>query len=117
MKKKLIFIPTYNEVNNIDIILKKIRKLYPNIDILIIDDNSSDGTVQFLKDISDKKIKYKIRKKKYGIGSAHKDGINYAYENNYNILITMDADGTHEPKNIKRLLIYYYYADMGKIKY
>lgn len=104
MKKSLIFIPTYNEINNIDSLLDKIRKLYPQIDILVIDDNSSDGTVEFLKNISDKKIKYKIREKKYGIGSAHKDGINYAYENNYNILITMDADGTHEPENIRVFL-------------
>lgn len=104
MKKKLIFIPTYNEVNNIDNLLGKIRKLYPEIDILIVDDNSSDGTVEFLKNLSDKKIKYKIREKKYGIGSAHKDGINYAYKNGYNILITMDADGTHEPENIKIFL-------------
>jgi dolichol-phosphate mannosyltransferase len=104
MKKNLIFIPTYNEINNIDGLLDKIRNLYPEIDILVIDDNSSDGTVEFLKNISDEKIKYKIREKKYGIGSAHKDGINYAYENNYNVLITMDADGTHEPENIRIFL-------------
>ena len=101
MKKNLIFIPTYNEINNIEDLLKKIRELYPQMDILIVDDNSTDGTVSFLKKISDKKIKYIIREKKYGIGSAHKDGIKYAYQNYYDFLITMDADGTHEPENIK----------------
>ena len=79
--------------------LDKIRKLYPQIDILVVDDNSSDGTVDFLKNISDKKIKYIIREKKFGIGSAHKDGINYAYENNYNILIQW-MQMAHEPENI-----------------
>ena len=104
MKKNLIFIPTYNEISNIDDLLIKIRKLYPDIDILVVDDNSTDGTVEFLKNISDKKIKHTIREKKYGIGSAHKHGVNYAYDNNYDLLITMDADGTHEPENIKNFL-------------
>ncbi len=104
MKYCLIFIPTYNEINNIDNILKKIRNLYPDIDILVIDDNSSDGTVSFLKSLSDKKISHIIRKKKDGIGSAHKDGINYAYNHEYNFLITMDADGTHEPESIETFI-------------
>ena len=85
-------------------LLSLLNQTYSEIEILVIDDNSSDGTVEFLKNISDEKIKYKIREKKYGIGSAHKDGINYAYENNYNVLITMDADGTHEPENIRIFL-------------
>lgn len=104
MSKILIFIPTYNEITNIGDLLRKLRKLYPEIDILVVDDNSIDGTVEYLKNISDIKIKYKIREKKYGIGSAHKYGINYAYNNNYEQLITMDADGTHEPENIDILI-------------
>lgn len=104
MKKSLIFIPTYNEISNIGNLLSKIRNLYSTIDIFVVDDNSTDGTVKFLKNIRDEKIKYDIRKKKYGIGSAHKHGINYAYNKGYDYLITMDADGTHEPENIKFFL-------------
>ena len=105
--KKLIIIPTYNERTNISLILKKLIKLYKSkFQILIIDDNSPDGTaIEVLK--FKKKYKFvnlKSRGKKMGIGSAHKYGIKYAIKNNFKTLITMDADGTHNPKYIKKFL-------------
>jgi dolichol-phosphate mannosyltransferase len=105
--KKLIVIPTYNEKNNISAILKKIIKLYKSkFQILVIDDNSPDGTADEVIKISKKFrfIKLYLRNKKLGIGSAHKFGIKYAIKNNFKILITMDSDGTHNPKYIKRFL-------------
>ena len=105
--KKLIIIPTYNEKNNISIILKKIIKLYKSkFQIVVIDDNSPDGTADEVIKISKKFrfIKLYSRNKKLGIGSAHKFGIKYAVENNFKILITMDSDGTHNPKYIKKLI-------------
>mgnify|MGYP001173638333 FL=1 len=106
--KKIIIIPTYNEFKNVGIICKKIRKYIKSIEILFIDDNSPDGTLKVIKDImkTDKKIKYLTRKKKEGIGSAHKYGIKWALRNNYNLCITMDSDLTHDPKIIPKMLEY-----------
>ena len=103
---KLLIIPTLNEKKNISKLYNGIKKNNILLDILFIDDNSSDGTrSEILKLKSkDKKINYIFRPKKMGIGSAHKDGLKYAYKNGYNIILTMDADGTHDPKYIKDLL-------------
>ena len=97
--KTLIGIPTYNEDLNILEIYRKIRKIDKKSDILFIDDNSNDGTITKIKKIKlkDKKIYLKIRPKKLGIGSAHKDIIIYSYKKKYSLLITLDADGTHDP--------------------
>lgn len=106
--KKIIIIPTYNEQKNIIIILKRLIKLYKsNFTILVIDDNSPDGTAKEVLKLKKKYkfIKLKVRHKKLGIGSAHKFGIKYAYKNKFKILITMDSDGTHDPKYIKKILI------------
>ncbi len=105
--KQLIIIPTYNEKTNITILLKRLIKLYNSkFEILIIDDNSPDGTsaevLKFAKKYNF--IKLKSRQNKMGIGSAHKFGIKYAFKNKFKILITMDSDGTHNPKYIKKFL-------------
>jgi len=104
--KVLIVIPTLNESKNIKKIILKINKLYSNIDILIVDDNSNDGTINILNKIKkrEKNLKIIIRKKEKGIGSAHLCGINFSYKNNYSTCITMDADGTHDPIKIKKML-------------
>tara|TARA_Y100001970_G_scaffold266811_1_gene355991 strand:- start:305 stop:1012 length:708 start_codon:yes stop_codon:yes gene_type:complete len=103
--KQLIIIPTYNEKTNISILLKKLIKLYKSkFEILIIDDNSPDGTAAEVLKFSKKYnfIKLKSRQKKMGIGSAHKYGVKYAFKNKFKILITMDSDGTHNPRYIKK---------------
>ena len=100
-------IPTYNEKNNISLLLRKlIREYKSKFEILIIDDNSPDGTATEVLKFSKKYkfIKLKSRKNKMGIGSAHKYGVKYAFKNNFKILITMDSDGTHNPKYIKKFL-------------
>lgn len=105
--KELIVIPTYNEKNNISLLLKKLIKQYRSrFEILIIDDNSPDGTAGEVLKFSKKYnfIKLKSRDNKMGIGSAHKYGVKYAFKNNFKILITMDSDGTHNPKYIKKFL-------------
>ncbi len=104
--KTLIGIPTLNEKLNITKIYSKIRKIYKKSDILFFDDNSKDGTIEEIKKIlkKDKKVYLKIRKKKFGIGSAHKEIIKYSFKNKYILLITMDADGTHDPKYISEML-------------
>ena len=104
--KTLIIIPTLNESENISKLLLKLLKFYKKIDILVVDDNSTDGTYDIvLKLVSkSKKIKIISRKKDIGIGSAHLCGIFYAYKNKYQICITMDSDGTHNPAKIKQML-------------
>jgi dolichol-phosphate mannosyltransferase len=105
--KKIIIIPTYNEKNNIKILINKIIKLYNSkFNILIVDDNSPDGTLEQVRLL---KKKYKFidfisRKKKLGIGSAHKIALKYVYKQKFQIAITMDADGTHDPRSIKKFL-------------
>lgn len=104
--KFLIIIPTLNEHRNIGIIYKKIIKLYKKANILFIDDNSNDGSKNEILDLrkENKKVNYIFRKKKLGIGSAHKLGIKIAKKNNYQYVCTMDCDGTHDPKAIKMML-------------
>jgi len=106
MKKFLILIPTYNEKENVEKILSNILKLRLNADILFMDDNSPDGTGKILDKLSKKNKKVNVvhRSGKMGIGSAHHEGIKYAYENKYDTLITMDCDFTHPPEHIIDLI-------------
>jgi dolichol-phosphate mannosyltransferase len=98
----LIFIPTYNELENVEKIFKDIKALNLSADILFLDDNSPDGTGEVINAIAaDNSNVFTIhRSGKLGIGSAHQDGIRWAYEHQYKILITMDCDFTHSPSYI-----------------
>ena len=102
MNKTLVATATYNEINNIDKLIKKINNLKVKTDILVIDDYSPDKT--WLKLIKLKKkyknLNYIIRKKKVGLDSAHKKIFSYALKKKYRYLITMDADLSHDPKII-----------------
>jgi len=102
--KVLLFIPTYNEAENVKIIyqLLKAVTLPEKFDILFLDDNSPDCTGDLIDQISktDNTVFVIHRKKKFGIGSAHKKGIAWAYANNYHTLISMDCDLTHSPEYI-----------------
>ena len=104
--RSCVIIPTLNEENNILKLYNKILKTKTNLDILFIDDNSSDNTRLIIKKLSkkNKKIKFIFRNNKKGIGSAHKDAIKYAYKKKYDLIITMDADGTHDPKYFKQMI-------------
>jgi len=98
----LIFIPTYNEVENVEKIFLEIKALNLSADILFLDDNSPDGTGRVIDSISknEKNVFTIHRSGKLGIGSAHQVGIQWAYKNNYNLLVTMDCDFTHSPSYI-----------------
>ncbi len=102
----LVFIPTYNEKENVVLLHSEIQKLGLKLDILFIDDNSPDGTGDILNSISKKNKNVKVihRSGKLGIGTAHQDGIKYAYDKGYKKLITMDSDFTHPPSYIPELL-------------
>ena len=106
MKKILICSPTYNESENITELCKRIFKIKKKVDLLIIDDNSPDGTSDILKKIKKKNRNLILikRKSKLGIGSAFRVGIKYAIKNKYDILVTLDADLSHQPEEIPKLL-------------
>ena len=106
MNKILVATATYNEAHNIKNLILKINSVKKKIDILVVDDNSPDQTAQKLLSL---KKKYKnihliVRKKKYGLDTAHKKIFSYAKKNKYRYLITMDADLSHDPKIIPRFL-------------
>ena len=106
MSKTLVFTATYNEVQNIKKLISLIYKNFPKADILVIDDNSPDLTYKLLKKLKKKykNLKIKLRDKKYGLDSAHKFAYNFAKKNDYVKLITMDADLSHNPIEIKKIV-------------
>lgn len=106
MKKTLIVIPTYNEINNISELIDKIMDDQKHSDILFVDDNSPDGTGDLLKEISEEKnnIHLLSRPGKLGLGTAYIAGFNWAIQNNYDYVLQMDADLSHNPSDISRLL-------------
>ena len=106
INKTLVFIPTLNEEKNVKIIYEKIKLLKINVDYLFIDDDSSDGTLEILKELSskDKRLSFIHRTNNKGIGSAHVEGIKYAYKNSYEMIITMDCDLSHSPQDIIKFI-------------
>ncbi len=105
-KKILIGTATYNEVDNIKIFLNSILKLHIELDILIVDDFSPDGTYKIIADFQkkNKKIFLINRKSERGLDTAHKLIYDYAIKNNYDYLVTMDADMSHNPNDIQKFL-------------
>ena len=105
-KKILVFTATYNEKSNIGDLIKSIFENCPDSNILIIDDNSPDKTAEVIEDIKKNSQNLFLikREKKLGLDTAHKLAYSYALKNNYNYLITMDADFSHDPKEIKNFL-------------
>lgn len=100
----LVFIPTYNERDNVTIMYDRISNLKLPLDILFIDDNSPDGTGDVLDRINKPNVFVIHRSGKLGIGSAHKEGIAWAYSQGYTQLITMDSDFLHRPEDIPAML-------------
>ena len=102
----LIIIPTYNESENIELIINKILLLNDYNDILIVDDNSPDGTSKIVSDLKKENIDrifLIVRDSKLGLGSAYKEGFNWALNKNYSYIFEMDADLSHDPNEIVKL--------------
>ena len=104
--RPLVFVPTYNERDNVEELHRQVRELPLDTDILFVDDASPDGTGEALDRMAaaDPRVAVIHRAGKLGIGTAHQCGIRYAYEHGYEWLISMDCDFTHSPSDIPRLL-------------
>ena len=106
MNTNLVIIPTYNEKHNVDIIIDLILEVNSNVDILVVDDNSPDGTADLVKTkmLNNSRINLLNREGKLGLGSAYIKGFKWAISNNYKYVIQIDADLSHNPKDIIRLI-------------
>ncbi|NCP21958.1 MAG: dolichyl-phosphate beta-D-mannosyltransferase [Flavobacteriales bacterium CG_4_9_14_0_2_um_filter_35_242] len=106
MPKALVIIPTYNEKENIENIIRAVFNLPISFDVLIVDDNSPDGTSQIVENLqSDYKNQLFIEKRagKSGLGTAYIHGFKWALAKDYDYIIEMDADFSHNPKDLTRL--------------
>lgn len=107
MTKQIVVIPTFNEIENIESIVEAVILLPQNFDILVVDDNSPDGTATTVKKLQQKyvnRIFLEIRTKKQGLGTAYIHGFKRALTLGYDFIIEMDADFSHNPKDLPLLL-------------
>lgn len=108
MKRTLIIIPTFNEAENIVKLINEILSLNiedNQLDILVVDDNSKDGTSNMVKGLNNGRINVIDREKKLGLGTAYILGFKYAIERRYDYVFEMDADFSHDPKSIPDFLV------------
>ncbi|OII68497.1 MULTISPECIES: polyprenol monophosphomannose synthase [unclassified Streptomyces] len=110
----LVIIPTYNEAENIKPIVTRVRAAVPDAEILIADDNSPDGTGKLADELAaeDDKVHVLHRKGKEGLGAAYLAGFRWGMEHGYGVLVEMDADGSHQPEELPRLLTALKSADL-----
>jgi dolichol-phosphate mannosyltransferase len=104
MTKSLVFFATYNEAGNVQPLLKSITEVAPDADILVVDDNSSDGTVEAMRQLNLGQLSIISRKGKLGLGTAHLLALAYARHHGYDIVVTMDGDLSHDPRHLPALL-------------
>ena len=106
MNKTLVFTATYNESENIEEFENELFKTSANIDLLVVDDNSPDKTYDLIKNFSNKNKNIFLikREKKLGLNTAHILGYEYALKNNYEKFITLDADMSHNPKEVPKII-------------
>lgn len=99
MQKGLVIIPTYNESSNIEKIINIILAVSPQLDVLIIDDNSPDNTAQIIRNMRKKNPRLHLltRPRKMGLGTAYVMGFDYALKHSYDYAFEMDADFSHDP--------------------
>ena len=106
MSDTLVITPTYNEKENIEKIIRKVFSLEKEFDMLIVEDNSPDGTADIVKRLMEEfpnRLFIKERKGKLGLGTAYLDGFRWGLEHGYDYMIEMDADFSHNPDDLPRL--------------
>ena len=106
MDSKLVIIPTYNEIENIEAIIRRVMALEGGFDVLVIDDNSPDGTadkVRALREEFPGRLHLECRPGKLGLGTAYILGFRWSLEHGYDYTFEMDADFSHDPDDLARL--------------
>ncbi|MBW7889082.1 MAG: polyprenol monophosphomannose synthase [Bacteroidetes bacterium] len=106
MSKALVIIPTYNESQNVENIINEVLLQAENVEVLIVDDNSPDGTAAIVKNLmkTTSRIHLLERERKLGLGTAYVAGFKYAIEKQFDFIFEMDADFSHNPKEIPVML-------------
>jgi dolichol-phosphate mannosyltransferase len=111
LNNAIVIIPTYNEKENISLIIEATLDLPKDFDILVVDDNSPDGTADLVKDLqrhyntSATRLHLMERQGKQGLGTAYIAGFQHALEKGYDFILEMDADFSHDPKDLVRLYL------------
>ena len=103
----LVVIPTFNEIDNLDSIVTRVRAAAPGVHLLVVDDDSPDGTGQLADAIAEREagfVHVLHRRTKEGLGAAYLAGFTWGIARNYSVLVEMDADGSHAPEQLSRLL-------------
>jgi dolichol-phosphate mannosyltransferase len=110
----LVIIPTYNEVEALPLILARVQRSVPTAEILIVDDNSPDGTGmiadQWVNDNTGIHVVHRVGKS--GLGAAYLAGFSWGLQNGFDVLVEMDADGSHQPEQLPDLLAALEYSDL-----
>lgn len=106
LRKILVIVPTYNEATNIELIVRSIQETVPTVDILITDDNSPDGTGEIADSLAQQNLNIHVlhRSKKAGLGAAYLEAFSWAKTNRYDVVVEMDADGSHRPADLIKIL-------------
>ncbi len=102
----IVIIPTYNEIENIEAIIKAVFSQSDDINVLIVDDNSPDLTANKVKELQkefSKRLFLEVRQEKSGLGTAYIHGFKWSLKNNYQYIFEMDADFSHDPKDLRKL--------------
>lgn len=105
MSNKIVIIPTYNELENAENIIRKVMSLQPEFDLLIVDDNSPDGTGNVVKKLQEEfpRLFLLSRKEKNGLGTAYIEGFKWCLNKEYEFIFEMDADFSHNPDDLIKL--------------
>ena len=106
MSDSIVIIPTFNEIENIEAIIDEVFQLKKKFDILIVDDNSPDGTADKVTELQKKyplRLFLEVRKEKSGLGTAYIHGFKWALARKYDYIFEMDADFSHRPSDLQRL--------------
>lgn len=104
--ESLVIIPTYNEIDNIDTMIRTVLGLYPDLSLLIIEDNSPDGTGERVKSLQHEFPRLHLiqRQAKLGLGTAYVEGFNWALKRDFQYICEMDCDFSHDPSSLSDLL-------------
>ena len=104
--KTLVISPTYNEIKNIELLVRAILDSFPGFELLIVDDNSPDGTSDKVKTLQKtyKNLHLEIRQKKSGLGTAYIHGFQWALSRDYDKVVQMDADLSHNPEDVSMMV-------------